>query len=242
MKQNYCHFLKVCPFQFVLLLKCVSCLVVTEYVKSDNMELYSLCTQPTLRSAFGADLLPMQNVLNKRKLEEAEISYKKQIAKEMVDDLMNVDIETEDDEKNKVRDMQFLSVSPEFWSIRETGIWLERLKSGKKYMYQFMMNKVNGQRLLNVTDQFLEQSIEIKSLSHRSKILKAVRKLRIKCGLDKSYKKKKMTKEERKELEVIEFENYSRHLDLTEQYTEFAKQYQVEIDNPEHKCDSVGSL
>merc|ERR1712154_172765 len=157
-----------------------------EFVKSENMELYSVCTQPTLKNAFGPDLLPMQNVLNKRKLENAEINYKKQMAKEMIDELMNVDLETNDEQKGKEKDMKFLSVSPEFWSIRETGIWLERLKCGKKYMYQFIMNRVNGKRLLNVTDQFLEETIEIKNISHRSRILKAVRKLRIKCGLDKS--------------------------------------------------------
>jgi len=202
-----------------------------EFVKSEHMELYSVCTQPTLKNAFGADLLPLERVLNKRKLETAEINYKKQMAKEMIDELMNVDIENDDETKEK--DMKFLSVSPEFWSIRETGIWLERLKCGKKYMYQFMMRQVNGQRLLNVTDQFLEQTIEIKNISHRSKILKAVRKLRIKCGLDKSYKKKKMTKEQRRELEKVELENYTRYVNLTEEYTQFANDCQREIDNPQ---------
>merc|ERR1712129_425637 len=56
-----------------------------EFVKSEHMELYSVCTQPTLKNAFGADLLPLERVLNKRKLETAEINYKKQIAKEMIE-------------------------------------------------------------------------------------------------------------------------------------------------------------
>merc|ERR1712154_600724 len=147
-------------------------------------------------------------------------------------ELMNVDIEDDDDDNTKLTkrsDTKFLNVSPEFWSIREVGVWLERLKCGKQYMYQFMFKKVNGHRLLNITDQFLEEHIEIKNIKHRSQILKTVRKLRIKCGLDQSLKKKKLTKEQRKELEMIELENYTRHLMLTDKYAIIAQQYQQEI-------------
>ena len=158
-----------------------------EFVRSENMELYSLCTQPSLKTAFGAGLLPIENVLKQRELENAEIEYKKELAKEMVEELMNVEDDIEKDDENENADgkvmrgrTKFLNVSPEYWSIREVGIWLERLKCGKKYMYQFMFNRVHGQRLLNITDQFLEEKIEIKNLIHRNKILKAVRKLRIK--------------------------------------------------------------
>merc|ERR1712096_10223 len=101
--------------------------------RSEHMESYLVCTQPALSNAFGPDLLPMEHVLNEAKLEEAEKAYKIELAKEMVDELMNVDIEDGDGEK-KERDLKFLNVSPEYWSIREVGCWLERLKCAKQYM------------------------------------------------------------------------------------------------------------
>ena len=99
-----------------------------------------------------------------------------------------------------------------------------------------MFKKVDGRRMLNATDQFLEEVIEMKSLVHRNRIMKAIRKLRIRCGLDDPISKKKLTKEERKHLESQELENYSRHLDLTDEYTKFAKEYmeQVKQDSDEH--------
>eukprot|EP01084_Bolivina_argentea_P109573 195871_1 len=123
-----------------------------EYVKSDNMELYLLCAQPTLKSSFGPDLLPMQNTLNMSKMEAAELEYKKQMAKEMVDELMNVDIDCDGDgDALQRQNTTFLNLNPELWSIREVGVWLERIKCGKQYMYQFMFKRVNGKRLLNAT-------------------------------------------------------------------------------------------
>jgi len=199
-----------------------------EYVRSENMELYQVCTQPSLKSAFGDGLLSVQSILSQERIDAAATEYKKQLAKEMVDELMNVDLEKDEDadDSNKQRLKQkFLNISPEHWSIRQVGIWLNiSFEFGEQYLYPFMLNKVNGQRLLNVTDAFLEETIKIPKIVHRNKILKAVRKLRIRCGLDKAIKKK-ISKEERKELEMIELENYTRHLALTEKYTEYALSY-----------------
>jgi len=203
-----------------------------EFVRSEHMESYLVCTQPTVHSAFGPDLLPMEHALNQDKLAEAELLYKKELAQEMVDELQNVDVEAPDggDGGNGRADTQFLSVSPEFWSIRQVAVWIERLHKGrlKQYLYPFMVNKVDGRRLLQATDLWLEEVLGIKSLLHRGKILKAVRTLRIRAGIDAPIYKKKLTKKQRKELELIELQNYSRHLVLTEEYTQFANDYMLD--------------
>jgi len=199
-----------------------------ELARSDNMELYLVSAQETLKDAFGDDLLPAEHILNEAKIEKAELDYKEQLAKEMVNELMQVeDVEGSSSEIRRAS-TQFFHISPEYWKITEVGTWLQRLKCGQKYMYQFMFNKVDGQRLLNITDVFLEETIGIKRIVDRNSIMKAVRKLRIKCGLDAPIKKK-LSKEKRKELEKVELENYMRHIDLTEEYTQFAHEYQKEL-------------
>ena len=56
-----------------------------EFVRSEQMESYLVCTQPTLCSAFGPDLLPMEEPLNQHTLKEAEFTYKKVIRGKSVD-------------------------------------------------------------------------------------------------------------------------------------------------------------
>jgi len=218
------------------------------YGSGEHLESYHVSRQPMFKNAFGPGLLAVEPLMSKKILEQAkrEFRLEDQKAQAMAlyeDELGQFSDESDEEMQYKRQQRQKLMQikKPRQWSPLEVGSWVENLGNELvPYMYVFIVNQVNGQILMDIDEEYLEEKLEMEIPKHRQRLLKGLAKLKVLAGEVKTKAEREaeqVEKEKKKQSEA--YRAYLQTRPHFERWTKYALGFQFKLYNPQATAAQV---